>query len=219
MFHSILSIFGKDVIDTVFLLITFADVGDLPLLEAAKAAGIPYKDHFKFNNSALFASNISSGAQFNSSEIEQEEKVIKQHEAEIAENKDFTYTLEVAKFRKIPRPSAVTTTCLQCNFTCDELCTYSNSEKAKCCAMDGNGYCTVCPGKCTWQIHANLPYIFEQYTETETRTYQNLKERYETAQTGKEQANAMKVKKEEALLQALVQGDPKDKSWWQYWRK
>ena len=261
IFHAVLSIFGKDIVDNIFLLITFADANEPPLLDAAKAAEIPYKDHFKFNNSALFASNVSAGAQFNSffwtmgsssfgrffqhfskaeskslaltrevlqeraqletlipglqeqvkfglnqlSEIEQEERVIEQHEAEIAENQDFTYTLEVAKYRKIPRASAVTTTCLTCNFTCHESCAFSNdSDKANCCAMDGNGYCEVCPKKCTWQVHANLPYFFEQYTETETRTYQNLKERYETAQTGKEKVNAMKAKKEEALLQVQV---------------
>ena len=157
IFHAVLSIFGKDIIDNIFLLITFADASEPPLLDAVKAAEIPYKDHFKFNNSALFASNVSSGAQFNSffwtmgsscferffqhfskaeskslaltrevlqeraqletlipglqeqvkfglnqlSEIEQEEKVIEQHEAEIAENQDFTYTLEVAKFKDL----------------------------------------------------------------------------------------------------------------------
>ena len=233
-------------------MITFADANEPPLLDAAKAAEIPYKDHFKFNNSALFASNVSSGAQFNSffwtmgsssferffqhfskaesrslaltrevlqereqletlipglqrqvkfglnqlSEIEQEEKVIEQHEAEIASNKDFTYTLDVPKVKKIPRPTAVTTTCLTCNYTCHESCGIPNdARKAGCWAMDGNGYCTICPGKCIWSVHANLPYLFEQYVVTETRTYQNLKERYDTAKTGKEKVNVMKAKK------------------------
>ena len=348
IFQTVLSLFGKDIVDNILLLITFADAGHPPLLEAAKAANIPYKDHFKFNNSALFASNVSSDAQFNSffwtvgnsslenffqhfskaesrslaltrevlqeraqletlipdlqeqvkfglnqlSEIEQEEKVIEQHEADIAENQDFTYTLEVAKYHKIPRASGRTLTCLTCNFTCHESCTLSNdSDKAGCWAMDGNGDCRICPGNCTWRVHANLPYFFEQYTVTETRTYQNLKERYEAAQAGKEKVSATKEKKEEALSQVQVhvygliekiqqslkhlteialkpnplteieyldlliqceeseakpgyqhrvaqyrkirkdaeilqktaklpvQGDPKDKSWWQYWRK
>ena len=257
IFHAVLSIFGKDIIDNIFLMVTFADANDPPLLDAVKAADIPYKDSFKFNNSALFVSNVSSDAQFNSfywtmgttsfenfftrfsgaksrslaltrevlnereqletlipglqeqvkfglnqlSEIEQEERVIEQRETEIAENKDFTYTVEVPKFKKIPKPSAVTTTCLTCNFTCHPNCAYSNdSDKYHCSAMD-DGVCRVCPNKCSWEVHCNLPYLFEQYTQSETRTYEDLKKRYESAKTGKEQVTAMKLKKEEALVQ------------------
>ena len=50
-------------------------------------------------------------------EIEQEEHALKQHEAEIAANEEFTYTVEVSKPRKRPLPGTVTTTCLTCNFT------------------------------------------------------------------------------------------------------
>ena len=39
---------------------TFADASTPPVLEAVKQAKIPYRDSFKFNNSALYAANKSS---------------------------------------------------------------------------------------------------------------------------------------------------------------
>ncbi|XP_069502052.1 stonustoxin subunit alpha-like [Ambystoma mexicanum] len=67
VFDSVLSIFGKDIEDNIQILITFADGQAPPVLDAIKAADIPCaKDsegmpvHFKFNNSALFASNLGT---------------------------------------------------------------------------------------------------------------------------------------------------------------
>lgn len=45
---------------------TFADANIPTVLEATKAARIPYIESFKFNNSALFASNQSADTDFNS---------------------------------------------------------------------------------------------------------------------------------------------------------
>ena len=56
VFDSILSIFGKDIGENVFLMTTFAD-GQKPIvIDAAHKAGVPFQGVFKFNNSALFAS-------------------------------------------------------------------------------------------------------------------------------------------------------------------
>ena len=52
---SILSIFGKDIKDNIFMLITFADGADPPVMQAIKEAQIPYAEFFRFNNSALYA--------------------------------------------------------------------------------------------------------------------------------------------------------------------
>ncbi|XP_044860101.1 uncharacterized protein LOC123363305 [Mauremys mutica] len=67
VFDSVLSIFGKDIKDNIQILITFADGQTPPVLEAINAADVPCaKDakgnpvHFKFNNSALFASNAGT---------------------------------------------------------------------------------------------------------------------------------------------------------------
>ena len=65
IFDTVLSIFGKDIVDNIFLLVTFADASDPPVLAAVKAADIPYKHSFRFNNSALFASNNTTGLDFN----------------------------------------------------------------------------------------------------------------------------------------------------------
>ena len=60
IFNAILSIFGNDVEGNIYLLTTFADGQRPPVLDAIEAAGIPYQCHFKFNNSALFATNRKS---------------------------------------------------------------------------------------------------------------------------------------------------------------
>ena len=55
IFDSVLSIFGNNLKNNIFLLTTFADGGKPPVLDAIKVAKIPYKDSFKFNNSALYS--------------------------------------------------------------------------------------------------------------------------------------------------------------------
>ena len=55
VFDAILSVFGRDVAGNIFLMITFADGMPPPVVDAVKAAGVPYQAFFKFNNSALFA--------------------------------------------------------------------------------------------------------------------------------------------------------------------
>ena len=61
VFHSILSVFGNDVADNIFLMVTFCDGKKPPVLGAVETAGVPFrKDIFKFNNSALFANNITN---------------------------------------------------------------------------------------------------------------------------------------------------------------
>ena len=57
IFDSILSIFGKDIGDNIFLMTTFADAHKPPVLDAVNKAGIKYQASFKFNNSALFVDN------------------------------------------------------------------------------------------------------------------------------------------------------------------
>lgn len=61
IFESILALFGKDIVDNICTLVTFAD-GQIPPvlagLEALPGKPIPYKDHFPFNNSALFVNNV-----------------------------------------------------------------------------------------------------------------------------------------------------------------
>ena len=54
IFDSILSDFGKDIASNIFMMATFADGADPPVMAAVKAANIPHCDLFKFNNSSLY---------------------------------------------------------------------------------------------------------------------------------------------------------------------
>ncbi|CAI8044660.1 Verrucotoxin subunit beta [Geodia barretti] len=51
---SILSVFGKDIKDNIFVMTTFADGAEPPVMGAVREAEIPHADFFPFNNSALF---------------------------------------------------------------------------------------------------------------------------------------------------------------------
>ncbi|XP_070600295.1 uncharacterized protein [Erythrolamprus reginae] len=69
IFDSILSMLGKDLKDNIQLLITFADGGTPPVLEALKEADLPCAQeelgtpqHFRFNNSVLFAPQENRGS-------------------------------------------------------------------------------------------------------------------------------------------------------------
>ena len=55
VFDSVLSVFGKDIESNIFLIITFADGQEPPVLSAINEAGIPHRSYFQFNNSALYA--------------------------------------------------------------------------------------------------------------------------------------------------------------------
>ena len=54
IFDSIFAIFGKDMKDNIFTMVTFADSADPPVIGAIKEAAIPCTEYFQFNNSALY---------------------------------------------------------------------------------------------------------------------------------------------------------------------
>ena len=72
IFTSILSIFGKDMAENIFILITFADGQTPPVMEAIKKAKIPAQKFHKFNNSAIFADNTET-AQKNEDEEDEDD--------------------------------------------------------------------------------------------------------------------------------------------------
>ena len=55
IFHSVLSIFGKDISDNMFLFATFADTGVPKVYKALKKENILIADKLRFNNSVLFS--------------------------------------------------------------------------------------------------------------------------------------------------------------------
>ena len=242
---SILSIFGKDNEDNIFIMTTFADGADPPVMGAVREAKIPHADFFPFNNSALFVNpskshfskmfwemgyasldnffrkfqqakpvslqltrqvlverdhleTIVNGIQpqintllAKMDELQQEEEVLKKYESKILANEDFTYEILVTKQKQSFTPHGTyVTNCANCNYTCHPRCVYADDrDKHKCSAMDdggeSNACCNVCPGQCSWRKHFNNGYVFELYEEYETRTKQELLDRYNQAKSAK----------------------------------
>lgn len=250
VFDSVLSIFGKDIEDNIQVLVTFADGQTPPVLDAIKASNVPCpKDpqgtpiHFKFNNSALFASNVGreeeNAFNFNEmfwkmgfmsmqtffkslsslqskslrltkevlkersqlevcvqglqpqikagliklEEIRKTQQALEQHKDEMKANQNFDYEVETTKQNKVEIKDLITN-CSMCHFTCHHPCGIADDRQKAGCASMRNGYCTVCPGKCIWNVHYNQKYKFEFYTVKEKKTYAELKAKYENASGG-----------------------------------
>ncbi|KAK4194626.1 hypothetical protein QBC40DRAFT_318891 [Triangularia verruculosa] len=55
-----------------------------------------------------------------------------------------------------------TTLCINCNFTCHQICVYGDdADKKGCIVMSEEGRCTVCKGKCSWERHKNARFIIK----------------------------------------------------------
>ena len=251
IFDSVLSVFGNDVKDNIFIMITFADGAKPPVIGAIDEAGIPYKEKFKFNNSALYAPPSTNkvdemfwdmgAVSFNEffdtftqvksvsiklsqevltqreqletiivglqkqiqagmskiDELKQTKKILEDNKAKIEASKDFTYVVEEARIEEIAlQTGQYVTNCLKCNFTCHFPCYIPNDgEKYQCAAMknrkDKHTTCEICPGKCAWQQHRNMPYRLEIEKVAVTKRYNDLKERYDKAVEGKTQQESI----------------------------
>ena len=268
IFDSILSIFGNDVSQNIFMMITFADGQRPPVLEAIKEAKIPSHSEklFKFNNSALFAENdakeyetsfdelfwkmcLGSFSKFfekfpkaesvslsltrevleerdqlhvlieglnvqitlgldKLEEIRQEEIVLQQREKEIETNKHFTYTVNITKpvYINLEGTGRHTTTCGPCHSTCHTDCkVVDDAMKYTCWAMNERGNCRICPRKCNWSEHRNLPYLIEYQTIKETRTVEDLKKKFHKAVQQKATSEQMMKAIEESLQGVHIQ--------------
>ncbi len=51
--------------------------------------------------------------------------------------------------------------------------------------MGSNGNCKVCPRNCHWNIHKNLPFIYETIEEQVTKTNEDLLKKYNKAKDDK----------------------------------
>lgn len=68
---------------------------------------------------------------------------------------------EDVSVQKDLQPDQFTTLCLNCNFTCHDICAYSDDkDKINCEAMT-NGSCTRCKGCCSWERHRNAKYTIK----------------------------------------------------------
>ena len=263
IFDAILSVFGKDIGSNIHLMTTFADGQIPPVINAVKVAEVPFENHYKFNNSALFATRTTGGvvdelfwdlgigsfkdffAKFALMEprslhltkevlkereqletsieglqpqisaglaerdrLHETEKALRQHETEIRDNKDFKITVTVTKRRMDKLPSGqFITTCMHCHFTCHKRCGIADDDKKYGCAAMSSGCCTVCPNKCTWQMHKNTPFEYVLYQEKETQTLKEIKSRHESAVTGKLEVEALieKIKEKVSMIDEDVE--------------
>jgi hypothetical protein len=121
--------------------------------------------------------------------LEKEESNLRQKQAEMNANKNYTYSLEVPDIKRVDLPHGVySLTCLRCNFTCQNNCAHGNDDEFRAMVMRGDRYsavCTVCPGNCSWKDHKSNPYKIEYSTKVETRTYTDLLRRYKIALSDK----------------------------------
>ena len=56
IFDAILSMFGRDIAENIFLMTTFADSEEPQVLDAVRKAKVPFEQYFIFNNAPLFSS-------------------------------------------------------------------------------------------------------------------------------------------------------------------
>ena len=115
--------------------------------------------------------------------LQQEIAVMQKHSAEISANKDFKYTVPEHRILKHDLPAGVhVTNCLNCNITCHDNCLLADDkDKGRCIAMNGKGYCNVCPLDCHWSMHRNMTFKFTTQEVLVTKTAEDVKQRYEDA--------------------------------------
>ena len=130
------------------------------------------------NSIKVLSQNLQNGLIIMES-IRQTLEAIENANLNINASKGFTVKTSVTVWKTKDAPvGQYTTTCIQCNRTCHEDCSYGPGEsKSGCCAMR-NGYCINCPGKCHHSIHKNLPIIYYCETKDDIVTDKDLEKRY-----------------------------------------
>lgn len=116
-------------------------------------------------------------------ELQEQFDILKENSNEIENNKNFEQKVAQNKQEKIPvTVGQNVTNCLHCNVTCHDNCTIEDDDKKQeCSVMDEEGYCKMCPKKCAWSDHKNARYFFKCVTETVTKIYDKMKQKYEGA--------------------------------------
>ena len=118
--------------------------------------------------------------------LRQEKLIMQKHEAEISANRDFAYEIRVPYYETIKLdPGVYVTNCLKCNFTCHFPCKIPDNDNKRGCHAMTDGYCRLCDGNCHWTAHKNTGERFELAHKMEPRTHKDLKEKYESASSGK----------------------------------
>lgn len=136
-------------------------------------------------------------------EIKTTKEKIKEHETDMISNENFEIEVDVIKpvKKQLTQKGEYVTNCQKCSITCHFPCAIANDkEKHGCASMDARGMCTVCPGKCIWNVHFNQTYKWDYVKAKEKQTLQELKQKYEKATEEKMTIEELIERQEEEII-------------------
>ncbi|KAK2822858.1 hypothetical protein Q5P01_022923 [Channa striata] len=175
VFDSVLSIFGKDVEENIEMLVTFADGKQPPVLKAINVSGVPYPKN---------DIGLPVHFKFNNSALFADNRCTRVCD-EVSDGDKFDemfWNMGAKSMKKFFTALA------------------NDNEKRGCAAVDNAGMCTVCPGKCVWNVHFNQTYRWEYVRVKEKQTLQELKDEYEKATKEKMTVQQLIERQEEEIL-------------------
>uniref|UniRef100_A0A3P9C8P3 AIG1-type G domain-containing protein n=1 Tax=Maylandia zebra TaxID=106582 RepID=A0A3P9C8P3_9CICH len=97
-------------------------------------------------------------------EINETSERLKEHQAEISRNENFEFEVTVPKIiqKSILGKKEYVTNCSECGVTCHYPCQIpDDASKRGCYGIGSDGRCTQCQGKCSWDVHHNIPFPWE----------------------------------------------------------
>ncbi|XP_035286624.1 uncharacterized protein LOC118234295 [Anguilla anguilla] len=106
-------------------------------------------------------------------ELEGHQKTLEKHKEDMRKNNNFTYKYNVVVMKKVKVKSKAT-----CCTVCEVNCHYPGcwwATNLRWCSVMENRKCTVCPGKCSYEVHKKGNEIYEAVKEEKTGTYEDLK--------------------------------------------
>ncbi|OQV11798.1 hypothetical protein BV898_13923 [Hypsibius exemplaris] len=128
------------------------------------------------------------------------QQAVKQHEKKIDANVNFTVQVSVPFTNEIKlNPGEYVTNCILCNYTCHFPCGIPNNADKSGCAAITNQQCVICPKKCHWSKHVNVPVRYEQGSRMEHKTLNELKEAFELSTKEKVTTEQMLLRMNEVL--------------------
>ncbi len=112
-------------------------------------------------------------------ELKQMKKILNDHESELAANQDFTFELESV----VPEQKEVShfaLNCRECCWTCHSPCSEGEDPSA-CFAMDSQGNCKICPGRCSYSNHSTENYKWEQLAKKTQKSSEDVRQKFQSA--------------------------------------
>ncbi|XP_077075324.1 uncharacterized protein LOC143726245 [Siphateles boraxobius] len=112
--------------------------------------------------------------------LKQTQKVIKHHQKDVNEDKNFEFEVEVAYKEKVDIDTSVASKAMCCT-VCKENCHYPGcwwARNLSRCSVMKDDHCRVCTNKCHYSKHVKEAKIYKIKKKTEQTTYGQLKKDY-----------------------------------------